>query len=93
MANSRNGGGRLRVERSCSFCGRGENQVEFLIPSPTGLYICDKCIDACNDIIFDHFAEEDTAGSAEFSDTELPTPAEIKATLGAGDILIFETKV
>ena len=83
MANTRSGsgGGRLRVERSCSFCGRGENQVEFLIPSPTGLYICDKCIDACNDIIFDHFAEEETSSTGDFSDTELPTPAEIKATL------------
>ena len=83
MANSRNGsgGGRIRVERSCSFCGRGENQVEFLIPSPTGLYICDKCIDACNDIIFDHFADEEPASASDFSDTELPTPAEIKATL------------
>ena len=83
MANSRNGsgGGRIRVERSCSFCGRGENQVEFLIPSPTGLYICDKCIDACNDIIFDHFADEEPVSASDFSDTELPTPAEIKATL------------
>ena len=82
MANSRNGGGgRIRVERSCSFCGRGEGQVEFLIPSPTGLYICDKCVEACNDIIFDHFAEEEPESVSDFSDTELPTPAEIKASL------------
>ena len=53
MPTTRNGG-KLRVERSCSFCGRSESQVDFLIPSPTGLYICDRCVDACNDIIFDH---------------------------------------
>ena len=56
MATTRTGS-KLRVERNCSFCGRSESQVEFLIPSPTGLYICDKCIDACNDIIFDHMNE------------------------------------
>ncbi|MBQ4353672.1 MAG: ATP-dependent Clp protease ATP-binding subunit ClpX [Clostridia bacterium] len=80
MANNTRNNGKIRVERSCSFCGRGENQVEFLIPSPTGLYICDKCIDACNDIIFDHFNDEE-APSADFSGQTLPTPVEIKATL------------
>lgn len=69
----------MRVERSCAFCGRGEDQVEFLIPSPTGIYICDKCIDACNDIIFDHFNEEEEFTPLERS--ELPIPAEIKKTL------------
>lgn len=72
-------GGRITIERSCSFCGRNENQVEFLIPSPTGLYICDKCVDACNDIIFDHMSEIEPA--ADFSAGELPTPKEIKETL------------
>ena len=67
------------MERSCAFCGRSESQVEFLIPSPTGLYICDKCIDACNDIIFDHLSDEDAA--APLSEQKLPVPAEIKATL------------
>ncbi|MBR5679207.1 MAG: hypothetical protein IKX19_01015, partial [Clostridia bacterium] len=76
MATTRNG--KLRVERNCAFCGRSESQVEFLIPSPTGLYICDKCIDACNDIIFDHL-NDDT--SAPLSEQKLPVPAEIKATL------------
>ncbi|MCR5682767.1 MAG: ATP-dependent Clp protease ATP-binding subunit ClpX [Clostridiales bacterium] len=76
MATTRNG--KLRVERNCAFCGRSESQVEFLIPSPTGLYICDKCIDACNDIIFDHL-NDDT--STPLSEQKLPVPAEIKATL------------
>lgn len=76
MATTRNG--KLRVERSCAFCGRSESQVEFLIPSPTGLYICDKCIDACNDIIFDHLNDDQ---AAPLSEQKLPVPAEIKATL------------
>ncbi len=79
MAQNSHNGGRLKVDRTCSFCGRGENQVEFLIPSPTGLYICDKCVEACNDIIFDHMNEETV--SATLSQNELPTPVEIKATL------------
>ena len=77
MPNTRSGS-KLRVERSCSFCGRSESQVEFLIPSPTGLYICDKCVDACNDIICDHLNERE---DEPLSGKELPTPAELKATL------------
>jgi ATP-dependent Clp protease ATP-binding subunit ClpX len=77
MPTTRNGG-KLRVERSCSFCGRSESQVDFLIPSPTGLYICDRCVDACNDIIFDHLSGTSAEPLAE---QELPTPAEMKATL------------
>ena len=73
--DNNNNRGRIRVERSCSFCGRGEEQVEFLIPSPTGLYICDKCIEACNDIIFDHMSESDVLTG--LSEIDLPTPMEI----------------
>ena len=64
--------------RRCSFCGRTEHQVAFLIPSPTGAYICDNCIDACNNIIEDHFAPE-----SDFSLTResLPRPMQIKETL------------
>ncbi len=80
MAQNTNGGrGRIKIDRACAFCGRDEDQVEFLIPSPTGIYICDKCIDACNDIIFDHFSEEDPAESLE--NISLPTPMEIKDSL------------
>ena len=77
MATTRNNG-RLHVERGCSFCGRNEDQVEFLIPSPTGLYICDKCIDACNDIIFDHLSDE---AEEPLEEKQLPKPADIKAKL------------
>ena len=88
MANNTRNSGKIRVERSCSFCGRNEGQVEFLIPSPTGLYICDKCIDACNDIIFDYMNESEV--SSDFGDESLPTPAEIKATLD--DYIIGQDK-
>ncbi|MBE6617037.1 MAG: ATP-dependent Clp protease ATP-binding subunit ClpX [Ruminococcaceae bacterium] len=70
---------RIRIDRSCAFCGRGEEQVEFLIPSPTGLYICDRCIEACNDIIFDHM--NDATGAGELGEMDLPTPMEIKESL------------
>ena len=76
MANNNN---RINVPRSCSFCGRNESQVEFLIPSPTGLYICDKCVDACNDLIFDY--DNETSASHELEMQALKTPAEIKETL------------
>ena len=64
--------------RRCSFCGRVEHQVMFLIPSPMGVYICDNCIDACNNIIEDHFAEE---SSFTLSRETLPRPMQIKETL------------
>ena len=77
MATTR-GGGKLRIDRNCSFCGRGETQVDFLIPSPTGLYICDRCVDACNDIITDHLSAD---SSAPITGKKLPAPREIKQTL------------
>lgn len=70
---------RIRIDRSCAFCGRGEDQVEFLIPSPTGLYICDRCIEACNDIIFDHM--NDSPALDDLGEMDLPTPMEIKESL------------
>ena len=77
MANSNNSGN--RGLRHCSFCGRNENQVNFLIPSPTGAYICDFCVDACNELISD--AEEPASTNEGFKLSELPPPASIKATL------------
>ncbi len=76
MAESKNGTPR----RTCSFCGRGEGQVMFLIPSPTGLYICDNCIDACNDIIYDHVHSQSDE-KKELTRENLPKPEEIKRTL------------
>jgi ATP-dependent Clp protease ATP-binding subunit ClpX len=59
----------------CSFCGKSQKQVRKLIAGP-GVYICDECIDLCNEII-----EEEFSTTEEISFTELPKPAEIKVYL------------
>lgn len=60
----------------CSFCGASQEEVRKLIAGP-GVYICDQCIDLCNDIILDE-GEEDGAANSESS---TPKPKEIRAHL------------
>jgi ATP-dependent Clp protease ATP-binding subunit ClpX len=67
------GGGDLL---KCSFCGKSQKQVKKLIAGP-GVYICDECIDLCNEII-----EEELATTAETPFSELPKPEEIFNFLG-----------
>jgi ATP-dependent Clp protease ATP-binding subunit ClpX len=55
----------------CSFCGKSQKQVKKLIAGP-GVYICDECIDLCNEII-----EEELSESADLKWDELPKPVEI----------------
>jgi ATP-dependent Clp protease ATP-binding subunit ClpX len=55
----------------CSFCGKSQKQVKKLIAGP-GVYICDECIDLCNEII-----EEELGEATEVGMTELPKPREI----------------
>ncbi|MDO8144496.1 MULTISPECIES: ATP-dependent Clp protease ATP-binding subunit ClpX [Isoptericola] len=55
----------------CSFCGKSQKQVKKLIAGP-GVYICDECIDLCNEII-----EEELGETTELGLTELPKPREI----------------
>ena len=55
----------------CSFCGKSQKQVKKLIDGP-GVYICDECIDLCNEII-----EEELAEGADVSFEDLPKPKEI----------------
>jgi ATP-dependent Clp protease ATP-binding subunit ClpX len=55
----------------CSFCGKSQKQVKKLIAGP-GVYICDECIDLCNEII-----EEELSDTSELRFDELPKPAEI----------------
>src|SRR5215210_5597249 len=55
----------------CSFCGKSQKQVKKLIAGP-GVYICDECIDLCNEII-----EEELSESSELKFDELPKPREI----------------
>jgi ATP-dependent Clp protease ATP-binding subunit ClpX len=59
----------------CSFCGKSQKQVKKLIAGP-GVYICDECIDLCNEII-----EEELSDSAELKLDELPKPQEIYSFL------------
>ncbi|HEU5223650.1 MAG TPA: ATP-dependent Clp protease ATP-binding subunit ClpX [Candidatus Lumbricidophila sp.] len=61
----------------CSFCGKSQKQVQQLIAGP-GVYICDECVDLCNEIIEERMAE---AGATESVDVELPKPKEIFAFL------------
>jgi len=55
----------------CSFCGKSQKQVKKLIAGP-GVYICDECIELCNEII-----EEELSGTEEIEFSELPHPHEI----------------
>jgi ATP-dependent Clp protease ATP-binding subunit ClpX len=55
----------------CSFCGKSQKQVKKLIAGP-GVYICDECIDLCNEII-----EEELSESSDLQFDELPKPREI----------------
>ncbi|HET7397685.1 MAG TPA: ATP-dependent Clp protease ATP-binding subunit ClpX [Intrasporangium sp.] len=67
MARIGEGGDLLK----CSFCGKSQKQVKKLIAGP-GVYICDECIDLCNEII-----EEELAESSELGLEHLPKPREI----------------
>ncbi|MBT9609845.1 ATP-dependent Clp protease ATP-binding subunit ClpX [Aquabacterium sp.] len=62
----------------CSFCGKSQHEVKKLIAGPS-VFICDECIELCNDIIRDEVAAE--SEQAKPSRGDLPTPAEIKSSL------------
>lgn len=57
----------------CSFCGKSQKQVQQLIAGP-GVYICDECVELCNEIIEERLAESGEESTGEF---ELPKPKEI----------------
>jgi len=61
---------------SCSFCGKSQREVKKLIAGPT-VYICDECIELCNDIIAEEYGQEDTSTRA----SRVPKPREIKESL------------
>ena len=64
-------GGELR----CSFCGKSQDEVKKLIAGPT-VYICDECVELCNDIIAEEYEREGAARA-----TQIPKPAGIKQIL------------
>lgn len=71
MAKFADGSEQLR----CSFCGKSQRQVKKLIAGP-GVYICDECIDLCNEII-----EEELESAGEFKLEDLPKPKQIYQVL------------
>ncbi|MCO4838087.1 MAG: ATP-dependent protease ATP-binding subunit ClpX [Oceanospirillaceae bacterium] len=60
----------------CSFCGKSQNDVRKLIAGPS-VFICDECVDLCNDIIREEILDQDQPEA----DESLPTPKEIRAAL------------
>jgi len=64
----------------CSFCGKTQKQVQQLIAGP-GVYICDECVELCNEIIDERMAEAAQGESDEIVDIDLPKPKEIAAFL------------
>jgi ATP-dependent Clp protease ATP-binding subunit ClpX len=61
---------------SCSFCGKSQREVKKLIAGPT-VYICDECIELCNDIIAEEYSEEEQPPRV----SHVPKPVEIKEAL------------
>ncbi len=62
-------------ELRCSFCGKSQDEVKKLIAGPT-VYICDECVELCNDIIAEEYEREESARG-----TSIPKPVEIKCIL------------
>ena len=62
----------------CSFCGKSQHEVKKLIAGPS-VFICDECIELCNDIIRDEAPAD--AGHAKSGKSDLPAPLDIKTTL------------
>lgn len=59
----------------CSFCGKSQHEVKKLIAGPS-VFICDECVDLCNDIIREEIQEQNDSG-----DSKLPIPHEINKVL------------
>lgn len=60
----------------CSFCGKNQHEVKKLIAGPS-VFVCDECVELCNDIIKEELQESETANA----DGDLPKPSEIKEAL------------
>ncbi|MGI6036585.1 MAG: ClpX C4-type zinc finger protein, partial [Limnochordia bacterium] len=67
--------GEEKGQLKCSFCGKIQEQVKKLIAGP-GVYICDECIELCNEII-----EEELSEDMDVDLGSIPKPREIKETL------------
>jgi len=76
MSDEISGKGGSGSKLFCSFCGKSQDEVRKLIAGPS-VFICDECVDLCNDIISEEIQDSEEQAPSE----QLPTPAEIKQTL------------
>lgn len=65
-----------KEQNYCSFCGKSEDYVKKLIAGPSGIYICDECINVCRELL-----DEYESGQTETGDVKLLKPSEIKSKL------------
>ncbi len=65
----------------CSFCGKRQQEVRKLISGPSGIYICDECVEICRDIIDDEEYDEDEVKTEHIGDIKLLKPKQIKEFL------------
>ena len=77
-------------EIRCSFCGKTQEQVKKLIAGPSGVYICDECVDICADIIDE---EEDDDIITDDMEINLLKPVEIKEFLDEYVIITRELRL
>ena len=73
MSENKGDGGKLLY---CSFCGKSQHEVRKLIAGPS-VYVCDECVELCNDIIREEIKEI----SPKQDQDKLPTPHELRAHL------------
>jgi len=76
MAENKQGSGEGGKLLYCSFCGKSQHEVRKLIAGPS-VFICDECVELCNDIIREEVQEQSNTGNGK----KLPTPREINAIL------------
>lgn len=79
MTEKKGGGNSSEKLLYCSFCGKNQHEVKKLIAGPS-VFICDECIDLCNDIIRDELPVESHQNGV-LEKTDLPTPHEIRESL------------
>src|SRR5690606_1035527 len=65
-----------RVQYNCSFCGKNQDQVKRLIAGPGAVYICDECVELCQEII-NEGAQGSSKAAAKGAKSRLRTPQEI----------------
>lgn len=70
----------MKKEQCCSFCSKGKKEVGKLIAGPTNIFICDECVDLCDDILKEDKIDTQSKKKSDFKN-KIPTPKEIKKHL------------